>query len=87
MLAPDGSSVFYVVEQADYESGRSRFQIMQQTLPKGPVAPITAAEHDSWQPVVSEDGRALYFYRIEQMVSRSTQKILGQDSEAIQVTA
>ena len=61
VLAPDGSSVFYVVEQADYESGHSRFQIMQQTLPNGPVAPITASEHDSWQPVVSEDGRALYF--------------------------
>ena len=88
VLAPDGSSVFYVVEQADYESGHSRFQIMQQTLPNGPVAPITAAEHDSWQPVVSEDGPALYFLSDRaDGEPQLWQKILGQDSEAIQVTA
>ena len=88
VLAPDGSSVFYVVEQADYESGHSRFQIMQQTLPNGPVAPITASEHDSWQPVVSEDGRALYFLSDRaDGEPQLWQKILGQDSEAIQVTA
>ena len=40
VLAPDGSSVFYVVEHADYESGHSRFQIMQQTLPNlKPILP------------------------------------------------
>ena len=88
VLAPDGSSVFYVVEQADYESGHSRFQIMQQTLPNGPVAPITAAGHDSWQPVVSEDGRALYFLSDRaDGEPQLWQKILGQDSKAIQVTA
>ena len=88
VLAQDGGSVFFVVEQTDYEAGQSRSQIMQQTLPDGPVAAITAAEHDSWQPVVSEDGRALYF--LSDRASGEPQlwqKILGKDSEAVQVTA
>ena len=88
VLAPGGSSVFFVVEQTDYEAGQSRFQIMQQPLPDGPVAPITAAEHDSWQPVVSEDGRSLYF--LSDRASGEPQlwqKMLDKDSEAAQVTA
>ena len=88
VLAPDGGSVFFVVEQMDYEAGQSRFQIMQQTLPNGPVAPVTTLEHDSWRPVVSEDGRSLYFLSDRAAGEPQLwQKILGKDSEAVQVTA
>ena len=88
VLAPDGNSVFFVVEQMDYEAGHSRFQIMRQMLPDGVPTHFTARDYDSWRPTLSIDGRSLFF--LSDRVGGEAQlweKKLNEDAQPVQVTA
>ncbi len=61
VLGANDENLFFVVENMDYEAGTSHFQIMRQALADGSVTGLTAGHHDSWQPVLSNDGRSLFF--------------------------
>ena len=87
VLGSNGETLFFVVEQMDYEPGISRFQIMRQALADGSVTELTADDHDSWQPVLSNDGRSLFF--LSNRAGGTTQlwkKSLNDDGRAVQIT-
>lgn len=88
VLTPDGGSLFFVVEQIDYQAGLSHFRIMQKSLPDGPVTNFTDLDHDSWRPVLSIDGRSLFFLsNRESGATQLWQKPLDAGAGAVQVTA
>ena len=87
VLGPIGETLFFVVEHVDYEAGTSRFQIMRQALVDGSVTELTAYDHDSWQPVLSNDGRSLFFLSNRNGgITQLWKKSLYDDGIAVQIT-
>ena len=87
VLGANDETLFFVVENMDYEAGTSRFQIMRQALANGSVTELTAGDYDSWEPVLSNDGRSLFFLsNREGGTTQLWKKSLNDDSRAVQIT-